>query len=70
MTTIPRLYIAVAHCVGNKENFWLSFKLKKLAFSLLLRYDATKAAKKRLLKLTKHSKLSMITKIDVDDLKI
>ena len=50
------------------------FKLKKLAFSLLQFYDAAKAAKKRLLKLTEHLKLSsfinIVTKIDVDDLKI
>ena len=63
------------HCAaGNEENCWLLFKLKKLAISLLQFYDAGKPVQKHLLKLTDYSKLSsftnMVTKINVDDLKI
>ena len=50
--------LAISHSEGNHKKFCLLFKLKKLAFLLLYFYDAAKAAKKRFLKLTEHSKLS------------
>ena len=61
-------------CAGNEKNFALVQIEKKLAVLLLRFYDASKAAKKHYLKLTEYSKVNsfanMVTKIDIDAIKI
>ena len=62
-----------SYCTGNRENFWLLFKLEKTRFSLLQYYVAAKMAKKHLLKLTEHLELNsftnMVAKIDISTFK-
>ena len=74
MARISTLQSALAHCVDYLKNVWILSKLKKRALFVLAIYYAAKVAKKSLLELTKHLKLSsftnMISKLDVDDLKI